>query len=160
MLQLSKHHSWKQLSFCCPDISRFLHKCRQNTYTQDTYNGPLYIYINVCMYLWPHWKLLHTLCSCAGYGPCGTVTRYFNCSAVNNTVYLKVFVITLETTKVHAKGQRYNIRNTWSFNKNVHKCKLYVMKCNLFAFYKSKLGYSPVDTHILSNIIHTMLKES
>ena len=108
-------------------ISRFLHLCIQNTYTQDTYNRPLYMFINLYMYMWPHWKLLHTLCSCAGYGPCGTITTYFNCSAVKNTVYIKLFVITLETPKAHAKGQRYKIRNTWSHNKNVHKCKLCVM---------------------------------
>jgi len=62
--------------------------------------------------VWPHRKLLHPLCSCAGYRPCGTVTGHFSCSAVNNTVYIKVFVITLEIAKIYAKGKRYKIRNT------------------------------------------------
>jgi hypothetical protein len=131
VLPLLNNHSWKQLSFknecaVCKTClrfyaayyihifemlilwswqSRFLHFYIQNIYTQDMYNRPLYTYINVCMYMWPHWKLLHTLCSCAGYEPCGTVTRHFNCSAVNNTVYIKVFVITLELQKNMQKGR-------------------------------------------------------
>ena len=29
---------------------------------------------------------------------------YFSCQSVNNTVYIKIFVITLEIPKIHAKG--------------------------------------------------------
>ena len=74
------------------------------------YNSPLYKYINVCIYMWPHWELLHPLCSCTHYGSCGSRSRHFNCSDVNNKVYTKVFVITFETTKIHTKGQRYKMR--------------------------------------------------
>jgi len=72
------------------------------------YNSPLYKYINVCVYMWP--KLLHPLCSCTGYGPSGTLSRYFNCSAVNNKVCTKVIVIKLETAKMHTKRKSYKIR--------------------------------------------------
>jgi hypothetical protein len=81
--------------------------------------------------MWSHWKLLHQLCSCAGYGPCATVITHFNCSAFN-TVYIKTFVITLETPKIHAKGQRYKIRNTWSYNKVVHVMQIV---CTHFIFF-------------------------
>lgn len=68
------------------------------------YSRPLYTHINVCIYMWPHWKLLHPLCSCAGYGPSGTLSRHFSFSAVTNKVYIKVFVITLGTAKNICKG--------------------------------------------------------
>jgi len=96
------------------------------------YNRPLYMYINVCTYTWPHWKLLHLLCSRAGYGPSGTLSWHFSCGAVNNKVYINVFVITLETPKIHTKGQRYKIRNTWSYNKDVHIMQI---MCTHFIFF-------------------------
>ena len=81
--------------------------------------------------MWPHWKLLHPLCSCAGYGPSGTLSRHFSFSAVNNKVYIKVFVIKLGTAKIYAKGQRDEIRNTWSYNKDVHVMQIV---CTHFIF--------------------------
>ena len=39
------------------------------THTCYMYNTALYTYINICMNMHLHWKLLHLLCSWSGCGP-------------------------------------------------------------------------------------------
>jgi hypothetical protein len=68
---------------------------QQTVFTQYMCNRALYMYINVCRYIHPHWKPLYILCSWSGYGPLCQIFVYGLSNVVSgdthtNPLYLGV----------------------------------------------------------------------
>ena len=82
-------------------------------YTGYVWQTVIYMYINVCVCLTTPEATAPTGFMCWLWALWNSI--YFSCQSANNTVYIKIFVITLEIPK---------IRNTWSYNKDVHVMRI------------------------------------